>query len=70
MLTFFNKHKPFKIKRMKNLFFVSVFTLLIPSCSGEQKNTTENSTTENVEVNDSTTNATETVKPDTTMIVN
>lgn len=55
---------------MKNLFFVGVITLLIASCSGEQKNTTSNSTTENVEVIDSTTNATESVKADTTMTVN
>ena len=55
---------------MKNLFFVGVITLLIASSSGEQKNTTDNSTTQNVEVTDSTTNATETVKADTTMTRN
>jgi hypothetical protein len=55
---------------MKNLFFVGLFTLLITSCGGEQKNETFNSATNNVEVQDSTPNSSETVKPDTTVAVN
>jgi len=72
LLTFFNKHKLLKSnkKKMKNLFFVGLFTLLITSCGGEQKNETFNSATNNVEVQDSTPNSSETVKPDTTVAVN